>query len=281
MPVLYDLAAPGLLKISGADAKKLLQGQLTCNLDEVRPLQGAMGAHCSPQGRVISLFYLFMLADAYYLLLPHSMLPIATAALKKFAVFYKAELHDVSAELVIIGVDENNISHDENIARVDLHNKRTILLGHPGDIQAICNKFKNSTSLLTDQAWHARNIAEKIPAVYPETSGKFLPHEINLPELNAVHFDKGCYTGQEIIARMHYRGKLKTHLFKASIKNEGLPAPGTSIFFNQDNQLRTGGTIVDACQKEYNIAEVLLITDELNAKDKHLFLHKNDNFFTF
>ena len=168
----------GLLKVAGPDAKKLLQGQLTCNLDDVSSTNSTLGAHCNPQGRVISLFRLFMHQNAYYLYMPKSLVATALAALKKYAVFYKVELTDASEEI------------------------------------------KTLQTRLEPYA----DIAKGIPAIYPATSGKFLPHDLNLPNLHAVSFDKGCYTGQEIIARMHYRGTPKNHLYYAEIAT-------TRIFF--------------------------------------------------
>ncbi len=277
---LYDLSATGLLKISGSDAKKLLQGQLTCNVDEVSPTQGAMGAHCNPQGRVISLFYLLMLDNIYYLILPRSMLDLAASALKKYAVFYKVVIQQANHEQ-LLGVQDLTLpANINNIATMNFTDGRSILLGLPETLHLLQQTFADER-VLTSEDWHARNIEEMIPTIYPETSATFLPHEINLPALKAVHFEKGCYTGQEIIARMHYRGKLKTHLFKAMLSQDTPPLPGNPIYCKQANQLRTVGTVVDSCQKEYNKHQVLLIADDTNAHNNHLFLHENNQFFMF
>ena len=80
---IYDLSDYGLLKVSGQDAKKLLQGQLTCHVDEITTMQHRLGAHCNQQGRVISLFRLFQLEGEYFLLLPRSMVFTTLTALKK------------------------------------------------------------------------------------------------------------------------------------------------------------------------------------------------------
>lgn len=167
----------GLLEISGEQAKKFLQGQLTCNMDEVTPESPHLAAHCNPQGRVISLFYLFLRDDHYFLQMPREMIPIALQALKKYAVFFKVKLTDVS--------DEQRIE---------------------------------------------KNSKENIPMIYPETSEQFLPHDLNLPALGAVSFNKGCYTGQEIIARMHYRGKLKNQLYRAKVNTQSKPVRGSTIY---------------------------------------------------
>lgn len=271
---LYDLSAFGILKISGPDAKKLLQGQCTCNLDEIHPGKGVMGAHCNPQGRVISLFYLFLLNDTYYLVMPKSMLEIAANALKKYALFYKVVIEQTD-EIKTIGLHSETLSV-ENSASFYLQDGRALLLVPQDKLQQL-----NDALMLDNTAWRAADIENLVPAIYPETSGKFLPHEIDLPKLHAVSFEKGCYTGQEIIARMHYRGKLKTHLFKATLENDTLPPLASMLYYKQDHLLRAAGSIVDVIQKGYNSYQVLLITDEANAKNKHLFLHENNLFLMF
>jgi folate-binding protein YgfZ len=195
----------GLLKITGPDAKKFLQGQLTCNLDEVTE-EPRLGAHCNPQGRIISLFRIFLKDENYFLQMPPSMIPIALKALKKYAVFFKVELSDASSEIKIS-------------EKINQQNK---------------------------QAEIENGIAE----IYPETSEKFLPHELNLPTLGGVSFNKGCFTGQEIIARMQYRGKLKTRLFSTPISSDTPPQRGAD--FSQ-------GIIVDYCQLGYNSYLLLVL----------------------
>jgi folate-binding Fe-S cluster repair protein YgfZ len=98
MNTIINLRHLGHLCISGPDAKKFLQGQLTCNLDEITPTNSTLGAHCNPQGRVISLFRLFIFLDNYYLQMPREMIPIAQKALQKYAVFFKVKLSDASDE---------------------------------------------------------------------------------------------------------------------------------------------------------------------------------------
>lgn len=203
---MIDPANLGLLCIAGENAKKFLQGQLTCNLDEVTSSESRLGAHCNPQGRIISLFRIFLHQDAYYLLMPIDLIPIALKALQKYAVFFKVTLTNV-----------------ENPAM-----KTSFLNQHD-----LCNT----------------------PNIYPETSEKFLPHDLDLPKLGAVSFNKGCYTGQEIIARMHYRGKLKNHLYRATIHTDLPITRGADIYL--DN--RSCGSIVDYHQINSNQYELHVI----------------------
>jgi tRNA-modifying protein YgfZ len=213
----------GLLKVTGIDARKLLQGQLTCNLDELDARQ--LGAHCNPQGRVLSLFRISAVGDSYYLEMPAEILPTALQALKKYAVFYKVELSDASAELDQI----------------------------------------STAAALSLNEWKTSNIEAGIPAIYAATSGKLLPHEINLPELNAVSFNKGCFTGQEIIARMHYRGQLKKRMYRARVTAKTAPVPGADIYAEQG----PAGTVVDSCKETGDSYQVLVVA---NQENQQLFL---------
>ena len=216
--MLPNVTQDGLLKVSGTDAKKLLQGQLTCNLDRVSVDTSCLGALCNQQGRVISLFRLIQHQDDYYLFMRRLMVPITLAALKKYAVFYKVELTDISDAIATL--------------------KNTLRLEKYADIK------------------------HRLPAIYPETSGKFLPHDINLLHHEAISLDKGCYTGQEIIARMHYKAKLKKHLYATSIQSTLPVLPGMDVYSEQDHVKQMIGTIADAEAIEDQRYLVLIVMDE-------------------
>ena len=216
-----DPAHSGLLSVAGVQAKKFLQGQLTCNLDEVTSSKASLSAHCNPQGRVISFFRIFLHNDQYYLQMPRELIPIAKQALQKYAVFFKVALMDVSDELTGMNIATRPPSMD---------------------------------------------ISEGIPAIYPETSEKFLPHDLNLPQLGAVSFNKGCYTGQEIIARMQYRGKLKNHLYRARV-NTSLPLVRCADIYRDS---KSCGSIVDFCQMGVDHYELLVIAQDEDVETRIL-----------
>ena len=280
MNTLFDLSTSGLLKISGPDAKQLLQGQFTCDVESVTPTRSCMGAHCNPQGRIISLFYLFQFQDAYYLFLPRNMLPLTMATLKKYALFYQVQLVDASDQLMAMGTSSPP-ARENGLAVIRLPS-RAILIGEVAEVKTIWEALAQSSHLAALSAWECLNITEGIPTIYPETTGKFLPHEINLHQLEGISFNKGCYTGQEIIARMHYRGKLKKHLYKARITSTTPPQPGLDLFSHQAGVKLASGILVAACQEEdHNNYCVLLVTEEPHAKDHHLFLDNDPQTFTF
>src|SRR3990167_1589774 len=207
----------GLIHISGKDAKKFLQGQLTCHLDELNHGKHLLAAHCQPQGRVLFFARLFQKNDDYFFSLPHSMVTYAITALKKYTVFYKVQIQECTDDWLHIGIIGKHAHQylsniQEDIFTVLVTNnllQRYLILGKHEQLFSYYESLKQKLPLEEPEYWKYGDILSGIPNIYPQTSGKFLPHEINLHQLGAIHFDKGCYTGQEIIARMHYRGKLK------------------------------------------------------------------------
>lgn len=254
----------GLIKIAGNDASKFLQGQLTCNVDTLTS-QATLAAHCNPQGRVISLFYIFKSTDAYFLCLPRDMISIAINALKKYAVFFKVTIEPIDSLFTIIGYSQaiDTTLSEQAIGRISLSaGNRLILIS---DAAAPENSIQ-------DFEWKAQDLLEKIPSVYAATSGQFLPHELDLPSLGAIDFNKGCYTGQEIIARMHYRGKVKVTLRCGEVNTNQPPVLGSDIYHQKDD---VAGSIVETCFLNENQYLVLLTVNE--NKIDSLFLNNDMN----
>lgn len=240
MTGLHQLTDFGVLSITGSGSLALLQGQLTADVNSITEQTGQLAAHCLPNGRVISLFYLAKIADAFYCIMPRDLLPIAQKALQKYAPFFKATLTDVSADWFVYGNEGADVSADYISATIQLpspppsnpEKKRQLLL----------SSHAFNSEGLSALAWHALDIQAGIPRLNATTSGLFLPHELRLPQLGTVSFNKGCYTGQEIIARMQYRGKLKTHLLLATSANLVSLQAGSDIATPDFN-----ATIVDIC----------------------------------
>jgi folate-binding protein YgfZ len=253
----------GLLKVAGTDAKKFLQGQLTCDLTDVDHNGPQLAAFCQPQGRVIALFYLFKHEEAYYLLLPRSMLSLTIAALKKYAIFFKVTLSEADTHWKIFDAS-NDCSPSNDSIIIRMSEARYIHIDRSHD--------HATTTHDSNEEWHLATIRAGIPTIHPETSGKFLPHDLNLHQLNAISFNKGCYTGQEIIARMHYRGKLKNHLYHATLSTTSPPILGADIYYSNGNDARTCGNVVDAAVTTTGEYEMLAIIEESHAKNEHLYL---------
>lgn len=153
------------IKVSGPDAEKFLQGQLTCNVHSIDD-NPKLAAYCDIKGRVEAIFYINIEKNSFYLQLPKEIAEQTLEELKKYAVFSKVELK----------------------------------------IQDINNTYNEK-----------EEIESGIPQVYNSTRSLFFAHDLNLPELGAVSFTKGCFRGQEIIARMQNRGNIKRKMYKFNI----------------------------------------------------------------
>lgn len=202
------LSDHSLLSVTGPDALKLLQGQLTADVAALSPEQGQLAAHCQAQGRVISLFILFRTHDGFVLCLPPTMQAIAMAALKKYAVFYKVNIQPAPSHYTVTAFTQTPPNTEPALARATLKNGTTYLLNYSGTTKVV-------TKNLADYYYHL--IQHKIPCIVEANSGEFVPHDLNLIALGAVSLTKGCYTGQEIIARMEYKATLKKQCQVASV----------------------------------------------------------------
>ena len=268
----------GFLRVSGPQARTLLQGQLTCQMDDLTPDVSRLGAQCNPQGRIISFFRLFFWMDAFYLQMPLNLIPIAEAALKKYAVFYKVEITDVSADmqslaltgfkaealLASLGLPAPTITNavmttdSLSITKLPCDEPLYEILGETTSIQNFQNKLSAQTQLQNESAWHLLQMRTGIPMIYAETSQQFLPHELNLPLIEAVSFNKGCYTGQEIIARMHYRGIAKKSVGLGKATASTPPTRGADIY-TLGNAI---GTLVDYTEIEPQHYVVSILLDQ-------------------
>jgi folate-binding protein YgfZ len=209
--------------------------------------------------------------------MPRQLIPIASAALKKYAIFYKTEVTDASDDFVVIGYICKELKKEDHFTVIQTGThpliQRYLLVGDKGSMNETWNHFVHSLNIISLLNWKQLDIYEGIPALYPATSGKFLPHDINLEKLGAIHFDKGCYTGQEIIARMHYRGKLKNHLYHTSIESTSTLLPGADFYLQSDQPENASAVIVDSCReesREKNYYNVLIVTDVASATLNHL-----------
>jgi folate-binding protein YgfZ len=201
----------GVLEISGPDAPSFLQGQVTCHIEELPVNRVQLGGHCNIKGRLQSLFFIVSLPEqeipTFYLIMPREMIPYALKSFKKYALFSKVNFIDQSDTLRIKGVfgdfSGENTPHWQ-------------WLGMP--LRWISFYDINQEKLPDlSQEWDLADTEMGLPMVYAETIDKFLPHHLNCVEWEGVSFNKGCYLGQEIVARMHYKGNIKKHLYKKRV----------------------------------------------------------------
>lgn len=265
---MFNLSNLGLIQVSGVDAAKFLQGQVTCNVMEVTDTESRMGAHCDPKGRVQFLFRIIKHTDNYYLSLPREIIDHAISLIKKYAVFFKVKLEDVSEKWMSVGIDDVNkvkkyFDHLPaiNDQVINLENKILIKVKADSERFLLLMPITELTEKLTinNETWQLQNIKAGIAEIDLQNTDEFTAHDLNLPELNAVSFTKGCYTGQEIVARMHYLGKLKQHLHSIEFSSTAMPLAKAKLC-NQEG--RTVGRLVTVAKAgECDYAALALLQD--------------------
>jgi hypothetical protein len=240
----------GTIGISGEDAAKFLQGQLTCDITKLASAKSNLAAHLNAQGRIVSLFYICHADQTYYLLMPQDLIPVALKELKKYAKFSKVTLTNLSTKLTCVTLN----AQEKALARARVLGERYVGL------------IAKNGELAEDETWHRENLQQKIPAIYAESSGKLLPHEIGLTHLEAVCFDKGCYTGQEIVSRMEYRTKFRKKICLAEFDyNDFIRA--TDIYHKKGNVFTACGQLIDAAQMNDTVHLALVFLKKPNVID--------------
>ena len=245
------LSHEGVLAVRGADATKFLQGQLTCNLNYLSDTQASLGARCTQKGRMQSSFRILLQGDGVLLAMTTELLEPQLADLKKYAVFSKSKLTDESAAWVRFGLvnadtalaslglelsteTDSVVRNDALIAlRVSPGRAELWVPAEQGD--AVRNQLAATLDQTDLNEWLLGQIRAGIGQVMPQTRELFIPQMLNLQAVGGVSFKKGCYTGQEIVARMQYLGKLKRRLYRLSLNAPELPEPGTPLFSPSHN----------------------------------------------
>ncbi len=253
----------GLISVSGTDAETFLQGQITADLRTITDAQPGFAAYCNAKGRIRALFRIFLHQKSYFLQLPIGVLPNTLATLKKYARFSKVILADVSEQWQRIGIwfigtewKGAVLNNLQDVILLSLPSpvpyKRFELIGLSQVIKPIWDQLLETYhSATTDfDAWKSLDIQAGIPEIWPETIEQFLPHSLNLPALGAISFHKGCYCGQEIVARMEYRANTTSKLFHLPVPDaENIPLPGTNLH-HADNSKEIIGTVVSVSRTE-------------------------------
>ncbi len=248
----------GLLQIKGPDANKFLQGQVTCDVTETSLDHGLYGAHCTPKGRILFSFYLFhRAADCYWLQIPLSMIEQALKDLGKYSIFSKVTLSLIEQPIQLIQSPielQSSILQDEQGIIRQRSNGYYEVIGQPTALMQL-------QPITANHHWNRLDIQEGIGHIFPETRELFTPEEINYSLIDAVSFRKGCYTGQEIVARMHYKGKHKRHAHRFMLESNTIPLPGTPISSAESNQ-KIGELVCAAAINDYQVECLASIQDD-------------------
>lgn len=279
------LSHEGVLAVRGFDAAKFLQGQLTCNLNYLSDTHASLGARCTQKGRMQSSFRILLQGDGVVLAMARELLEPQLADLKKYAVFSKSRLTDESAAwarfglvdadqaLAGLGLDlpaeTDSVVRSEALIAIRVSPGRAELWAPAEQATALHDQLAAQLKEGNLNQWLLGQIRAGIGQVMEQTRELFIPQMINLQAVGGVSFKKGCYTGQEIVARMQYLGKLKRRLYRLSLAGGELPVPGTPLF--SPNHGSAIGEVVIAAQADETVELLAVLQAEAaDSGDVHL-----------
>jgi folate-binding protein YgfZ len=260
--ILCDLSHLGLLEISGADAVTFLQGQVTNDVKLLIGNNAHYSAYCNPKGRMLALFLAFAHGDYLHLQCNRELLEPIVKRLKMYVMRSKVGIKDVSDTILKFGINGPEAASilvrslskipTQDYELVSLENATILKLPAVGNnarfeiftdatnAPIIWGALKTQCQVVEKPYWDWLEIQAGIPDIELKTQEQFVPQMLNLDILNGINFKKGCYTGQEIVARTHYLGSVKRRTYLTNIPSES----------QTDSAPQAGDKVVDAAKNE-------------------------------
>ena len=285
--VLCDLSHLGLMLASGEDAATFLHGQF-CN-DVLALGEGAAqwNGWCSPKGRLLVTFLAWPGKQGIYLLLPRALQPAIQKRLQMFVLRAKVKLTDESDNWVRFGVagataemllretfgalpvEAMSTLHTEAGRIIKLSDTRFIVVANPDEAITLWNQLASKAVKAGAEIWDWLSIQQGIITVLPETQDAFVPQMANFELIGGVSFKKGCYPGQEIVARTQYRGILKRRMVLAHVVVTPAPKPGDKLFSEAFGD-QAAGEIANVAPAPEGGFDLLVVAQTAAIKDKGL-----------
>lgn len=284
----------GLLAVSGPEANKFLQGQTTCNLQEVNETHSRPGAYCSAKGRIVTNFHVALADNELYLLRMRQSLIASTAQiLSKYIVFSKAEQKDTCKDYILFGLYGDKaqtaiekafshipqgvntcVSHQGNVA-IQRDEKGLIFECwiKLADMSNYWPTLSKELELVGSQFWELLMIRQGAGEIQTNTTNLFIPQMLNYQATGAISFNKGCYTGQEVVARMQYRGKLKRRMYRTRFESHAPLTPGQEICREEKGQ--SIGNLVNITAIGINQYEALAVMVNDYIEEKAIYINGN------
>ena len=288
--VCADLSHLGLIRAEGADTESFLQGQLSNDVRLVTDGRSQLSAYCNPKGRMLAIARVFKRDDAYFLQLPLALLEPTLKRLSMFVLRAKVKLQ-AEPDLVGLGlsgpnaamlvenvwgpfapdVDASRTQNGITVICLPGRSPRYALLGNAASLQPVWQRLTAVATPVGAHAWRWLDIQAGLPTVLPGTVEEFVPQMTNLELVGGVSFKKGCYPGQEIVARMHYLGRLKQRMIGAHVQSATRPLPGTPVYA-ADFPGQSAGKVVDAQPAPAGGYDLLAVvqTSSIEKADIHL-----------
>ncbi len=280
------------IAVEGADAADFLHGQFTNAVNDMQPDEVRYAAYCTPKGRMLALLQVLRTDTGFELFLPAELVDGLLQRLRLFVLRAKVTFTDLRSERAVIGVSgpraadllqaelgelpKSGTSARQGELRVIAavgSAPRYLIAGTPSALQTSWTALAADVTPVAERAWRLLDIRAGLPCVLAGTQESFVPQMANVDLIGGLSFTKGCYPGQEIVARMHYLGNLKRRMYRLRFDADDAPTPGTEI--RSADGKRVGELVVAAPGPDgYEGLGVLIIehaqTQELKLGDADL-----------
>lgn len=286
---LTTLPSLGIIRVTGPEAGSFLTAQFTNDVGALSESRSQLGAWCNAQGRVLVVFRLLGHEASYLLLLPREMIGPTLQRLKKFVLRARLTLEEASEELRVLAAfgaqtragvpahlppipeQENTVAHQAGVS----------VIRGPGTLPrwliiGAYESLNEPAADVSDTAWRLQDILAGIPMVGAATTEAFLPQMLNLDALGGVSFTKGCYPGQEVIARLQYRGQLKRRMYLALVEDAAVPRAGDRVYSRAHLGSQPAGQIVAAAPRDSRCFALLAVVDNEAAHAGSIHLQHPD-----
>lgn len=290
--ILVDLSNFGLIHFSGEEASDFLQRQLSCDLRKVNHQTAQYGSYCTPKGRMLASFLIWsgIANNEYFMQLPSTLLDVISKRLSMYILRTKVRLDDCSDTLIRIGIAGNKakLLLEEVFDGVVLpasslgmvHTEKGSILCRNIDRYEIITTLDQAITIwprLASQAtptgtmcWDWQEIRAGIPVILPITQEQFIPQMVNLDVIGGISFQKGCYPGQEIIARTQYLGKLKRRMYLVNIASSQPVMAGDHLLSTELSE-QSCGMIVNAALSPEGGFDALAVIQVDSIKTSKIF----------
>jgi len=290
--VICDLSQFSTLVVAGGDATEFMQGQFTNDVKLVDSEHSQLSAFCNNKGRMIANFRLFSHQQNYFFCLSYDLVEKSINHLQNYILRAEVAIQDVSSQLIHLGVSGKNATEllspfvdsiNQDIDSIS-HNENYIFIRVPGNkprYEVFCDlqhakklwqEISTQATAISSSSWDFLNIQAGLPFIDNHSSEAFVPQMANMDLINGVSFSKGCFTGQEIVARMHYLGKLKKRCYKIHIETEEKPANGDKLFAENARAGQNTGALIQVEKSPYTGYDALAVI-QIADTESNLFLN--------
>lgn len=293
--IICDLSQMGLISVSGEDATAFLQNQFTNDITHVTDEKGQLSAWCNPKGRVLATFVIHKNNGTYYLSLAADLVEFVLKRLRMYVLMSKVVLEDVSQSVIRFGASGEHIEEDWglccqekglpkqdydvvssahlSVMRIPGSVPRFEIFGEYAEALELWQKLNVRAAPINVEGWVYQNIAAGVPHVSEASMEAWIPQMLNLQIIDGVNFKKGCFPGQEVVARLKYLGKNKRRIFRMTFATDKLPAIGTVIVTADKGE--DAGKVLNAVINPDGELELLAVLKIAEA-DKPLCLGSQD-----